>query len=40
MQMKYLVEHSECNLNTRTNQLNLNSIENIMLYRTEIIHIN
>lgn len=38
MQMKYLVEHSECNLNTRTNHLN--SIENIMLYRTEIIHIN
>lgn len=38
MQMKYLVEHSERNLNTRINHLNC--INNIMLYRTEIIHIN
>lgn len=38
MQIKYLVEHSEHNLNTRTNHLN--SIDNIMLYRAEIIHIN
>lgn len=38
MQMKYLVEHSEHNLNTRTNHLN--RIGNITLYKTEIIHIN
>lgn len=38
MQMKYLVEHFEHNLNKRTNHLN--SIGNITLYKTEIIHIN